>query len=288
MILTCPACASRYFVDAAKMPPQGRTVRCSACTVSWHADACSEPLELTASHDPEGAAIGTPGAETSTTAAEALPTAFRQKVQAQQRTRRAVATGVVWAGLAAVCASLILAAVVFRVQVVRLWPRTAGAYAAVRLPVNPLGLAPDSIQAGQGLQNGHVALIVTGAERNIETQPRRPAALRVSVYDKGGARLLSRVVHLTPEPIPAGGGRAFTVSILDPPMAGAQVGVDFMVEPDPARRRQPLQLDKPVAGLHLRGRAEPPLPVLSTPRLARSVPAGSRYALPVAAQPQSD
>src|ERR1700761_7591881 len=36
MILTCPACATRYETDAAKFPPQGRQVRCAKCGNNWH------------------------------------------------------------------------------------------------------------------------------------------------------------------------------------------------------------------------------------------------------------
>src|SRR5579862_9013106 len=36
MILTCPSCGTRYSVDGAKFPSQGRTVRCAKCGHSWH------------------------------------------------------------------------------------------------------------------------------------------------------------------------------------------------------------------------------------------------------------
>jgi predicted Zn finger-like uncharacterized protein len=35
MIVTCPACATRYQVDPTTIGPQGRTVRCSKCGHSW-------------------------------------------------------------------------------------------------------------------------------------------------------------------------------------------------------------------------------------------------------------
>jgi len=45
MILTCPACDTKYVVKDDAIPPGGRQVRCAACKHSWHQDP--EPLALT-------------------------------------------------------------------------------------------------------------------------------------------------------------------------------------------------------------------------------------------------
>ena len=290
MILTCPSCASRYFVDEAKLPPEGRKVRCAACGETWRAEPEPDPLDLTPEFTPQFAPLPVDAATAldPDLPADALPKVFRQQAQAKKRTRDAVAASLM---------VLILLAVVFRIQVVKAWPRTAGVYAALKLPVNPLGLTPDNIAAGQGLQNGHAALIVTGAERNIATQALRPAPMRVSVYDKAGDRLLSRVVKLSPEPISPGESRPFTASFLDPPMAGVQVGIDFVFEPPapraptsaavrsrPAAYRQAAAASEP----HLRGMAAPNLAPVIAPQVAKAIPASSPYALPPAARLQAE
>ena len=44
MILTCPACDTKYVVKDDAIPPGGRQVRCASCKHSWH-------------QEPEGAVI---------------------------------------------------------------------------------------------------------------------------------------------------------------------------------------------------------------------------------------
>jgi len=303
MILTCPTCASRYRIDETKLGPQGRTVRCAGCGDSWRAEPLAEPLQLTpelvAPQQEVEVFAGGVEPDLAQTPAEELPKVFRQKAEAKRRTREAMTAGLVWGAMSAGLALLLLAAVVFRIQVVRLWPRTAGAYAAVRLTVNPLGVAPDNVQAAPGLENGRAALIVTGAERNVDSQPRPPAPLRISLYDKAGARLLSRVVELPPSPLGGGERRPFRVSFLDPPMAAAQVGVDF-VSPAPPPAKVPASAAPRLRGV-LQGPANPrlrgeittvgsaagvyaPLP----PVAARPISESSPYALPPAARTQTE
>jgi len=38
MLIVCPSCASQYELDAAKLGPGGRKVRCANCKTSWHVE----------------------------------------------------------------------------------------------------------------------------------------------------------------------------------------------------------------------------------------------------------
>ncbi|USQ94322.1 zinc-ribbon domain-containing protein [Caulobacter sp. RL271] len=55
MILTCPECASRYFVDDSKVGSAGRVVRCASCGHRWTARN-EEAVDLF--ETPEASALG--------------------------------------------------------------------------------------------------------------------------------------------------------------------------------------------------------------------------------------
>jgi predicted Zn finger-like uncharacterized protein len=320
MILTCPECASRYQVADDSVPPQGRTVRCAGCGASWRAEAMKAeppPLEL----KPEPAPAVEP--ETVKPASSDLPKTFRAKTEAVRRTRSAAVAGAVWGAMGVAVIALVAGAALFRVDVVRMWPRTAGAYAKVGLTVNPTGLAPENVLAGPGLQNGHAAVVVTGMVRNVETRSHDPAPIRVALLDKGGKTLITQVVNLPPGRLQPGQTRPFSTAFLDPPSAAANVQVEFVLDaPKPAHGEGAAKPDahgkaghgaqahgqaehakdehaEPAHGApehaerphiaeadlaRLRGPAQPVLPPAPAPKPATSLPADSPYALPAAAQ----
>ena len=290
MILTCPECATRYFVGDDAVPPGGRTVRCASCGQSWRATPePTEPLELApAAAAPPGVALPgmAPGAAAFGKAdgpKAPVSKAFRDQVQQKKRTRKAMTAGVAWAGFTAAVVVLVLAAVLFRVQMVRLWPRTAGVYAALHLPVNPTGLALDAVQGQPGLQDGRAVLAISGLERNVEARPRPPSPLKVTLYDKAGGVAAVQMVRPAPGPIAPGETRAFRAVFADPPMAAADFQVELAFDAPPLR---PTRAGAMAPAAHAHGAvaplaAAPP----SAVREAAPLPAGSPYALPASADP---
>jgi predicted Zn finger-like uncharacterized protein len=51
MILTCPACETKYVVKDDAIPPGGRQVRCASCKHSWHQDPDTLVLQPEAAAD---------------------------------------------------------------------------------------------------------------------------------------------------------------------------------------------------------------------------------------------
>lgn len=250
MILTCPECASRYFVDDSKVGPEGRVVRCAACGHRWTArneEAATDLFEdsespsLASRSDPE-AAPASAGEPPETEAVEEppvsalpgeeLPKVFRARADAQRRLREATVTGVIWAGVAAVMAALVIGALIFRIDIVRILPGTAGAYAAVGLPVNTVGLVIDrgSIKAQPLMKDGHAAVTVTGAIRNITEHPVVAPALRVELLNGEGKRVSGQLAAARDAKIPPGEVRHFSVTFLDPPRTAKDLQIGFATD----------------------------------------------------------
>jgi predicted Zn finger-like uncharacterized protein len=282
MILTCPECATRYFVPDDKVGPDGRTVKCSSCGNRWTAHG--EPaLELFVDAD-EGATVRAPAdpvfeeQPVSALPGEELPKVFRQKADTDRRVREAVTTGVVWAGMAVAMVALVASAVIFRVNVVKLWPGSAAAYAGVGLPVNRLGLTIENIRAEAALEDGHAALSVTGIIRNVEDKPAAAPPLRVTLINKAGKVVAVKLAAPADPLIPPGGVRHFVVSLLDPPTTAADLEVAFDLEhrvPAPAHGETPQ-----TKRLELRGSTEAAPPAAAAAVDAHPLPEASPYALP--------
>jgi predicted Zn finger-like uncharacterized protein len=240
MILTCPACASRYVVDDASVGPAGRMVRCNHCRNVWRAEPPDAPLQVGAPPEPVET-LTTPAAPADLPG-EALPKQFRARVQEAQKSRRFAVAGAVWGGMAVLVLALLGLAVLFRTDVARAWPKTASLYAALGLPVNVVGLAVENVTSAPGIENGREVLVVGGDVRNVSDRPQTlPRALRLQLLDKEARVVASGEVRLKAETIPVEQARPFTYRFVSPPPQAVSLRTDFVVgetggapEPQPA------------------------------------------------------
>jgi len=232
MILTCPQCGTRYFLPDVQIGREGRAVKCTSCSNVWRAEAPQpEPPEVDLSHqfapEPEATAFAEPEAEFAAAAQRRAEILRQKKAEAERKQRQAgVITAAVWAGLVAAVAILLALAVIFRIQVVKWWPGTATAYAALHMPVNASGLLIDKVQAAPAIVQGHRALMVTGVLTNASAGPRPAPAFHVNILDKAGKVLAQRVIQTTPQVALKGGeARRFQLQLTDPPPGGNDVEV---------------------------------------------------------------
>jgi predicted Zn finger-like uncharacterized protein len=228
MILTCPECATRYFLPDVQIGRDGRTVKCSQCGATWREAPPPEIDALDAPETPEVAAEPEPELEfeISQSAARRAEILREKKALAQRKaSQAATVTAAVWAGLTVAVVISLGLAVVFREEVVRLWPGTATAYAAIGMPVNSTGLMIDKVQAAPAMLQGHKALMVTGVLRNVAAAAVPAPAFRVDVLDKDGRGLDHKVIQISAPPMKVGESRPFSLGVADPPPGYVDVSV---------------------------------------------------------------
>jgi predicted Zn finger-like uncharacterized protein len=269
MILTCPECATSYFVDDSRVSARGRTVKCSNCGAKWTArpDGEAEPAPTS-----EAAPAAAPPSSAQAPAADDIvvegpeaPAAETPFVPARTvQSERPRAEGRVW--VLAVAAGLIVALVAgvlaFRGPIVRLWPASGVAYKTLGVPVNDVGLAIETVKAEPAFQGGRPVLSVTGQIRNIRDAAATAPALRVSLLDVKGKPLAAKVAQPINGLVPAKAVRHFAIAIVDPPANVHDLEVAFEPAPKGA---------KP---------ARAALPAGPQPLEARPLPPGSPDALP--------
>jgi len=284
MILTCPECATSYFVDDSKIPAAGREVRCASCGSRWHATRQSATAKAEPPPTPEPIPIVEPPVLRQAPKRDALPNAFRAKAEAKKNVKQAAATGAVWAGMGVMAVVLLGALYFFRIDVVRIWPKSASAYAAMRVPVNPLGLAFEDLSSRPALKDGHAALILTGKIRNTRDKPVESPPLRIELFDKAGKRIA--VQNADPENplIPPGEARHFPVSLLDPPLAAEDAQVGFALDRKVAHKPATPAAGAQAVGLRGPIEASPAPPIQAEPSStapidAKPLPSGAPHAI---------
>ncbi len=133
---------------------------------------------------------------------------------------------VAWTALAATVAAVV-GGVIFREQVVGVWPASASVFAAVGLPADPLGLVIDDVRSQATLQGGRPVLSVTGAIRNTRSETVTAPPLHISLLDRDGKPVAAKVARPLNAQIPPGAKRYFAIAIPDPPAGSASLDIVF-------------------------------------------------------------
>ncbi len=239
MILTCPACATRYEVDAAKFPPQGRQVRCAKCGHNWHQPGPGQ--EIAAEPVPIPAPTPEPVAPAPAPAPEPIPVVRTESpIRAQVPAAAAAAPkprvsllpllGVAlgWVGLIGVVLLIGLSAVRYRQEVAVIWPQSAGVYSKLGMPVKTQGIDFTHVDYRRESEDGQVVLAVTGQIINngVRELP-VPQTVRVTLSDSGNRELYHW--NFTPEAQTLRPGQAisFLTRLSSPPAAARHLDVRF-------------------------------------------------------------
>jgi predicted Zn finger-like uncharacterized protein len=212
ILLSCPSCTTRYRANPDAIGDNGRRVRCASCGHTWTAEL-EQPVDLpeletiTADDEPAEFAQEPPKPHE----------AFRTREAVKRRTMSAAAAGGAWGGLVAACAVVMIAASIFKVDVVTMWPRASSAYAAMGTEVNAYGFSVGELQITRESQHGVPLVVIEGDVRNFDRRRRDVPNLRAMLVDEHGISVLEWSIPIPGGPVSAGETRAFRTVVSDPP-----------------------------------------------------------------------
>lgn len=260
MLITCPTCASSYRIDAAKIGPEGKSVRCAACRETWFItpEAAQEETpeaSLAAQDDTPSDAVADAAWEEATAAVrqasvpegggiDGVPAPRKRKPtgkKAKPKRRAFAAKGLPLSPPAIVILILLAAlpvACLARTSVVGLVPQTASLFSAIGLPVNRRGLEIRDVVAYQSpaAEDRSAELVVEGDLVGVGRAGVPVPAIRIEISDAAGKPLRS-----FPGPPPrtilgAGETARFRARLADPPAEGRTVLLRFADADAPTRR----------------------------------------------------
>jgi predicted Zn finger-like uncharacterized protein len=235
MILTCPACGTRYQADEAKFPPDGRMVRCAKCSHVWHQPGPSGAPE------PDVAIIAPePECETqlrSEPAPESILSrtrAFTPKAAEPSVAREPIAWGAMlgvaagWIALIAVVLVIGYSAVKYRQEIAMIWPQSAGVYSSLGLKVNNRGIDFAHVDYHRESEDGQVVLAVTGTIVNDgDRELPVPQSVRVTLSDASNHEIYHWNFTPNVQTLKPGQSATFLTRLSSPPAAASHLEVRF-------------------------------------------------------------
>jgi len=231
MILTCPACATSYFVPDTAIGPNGRRVRCKSCGHDWRAVSEDAPLDLA-----EVAAAVAPASPLDAPLNEdpatppPLPQAFRAREQERRRAREAVRQGLAWGLLIVLIMAVLVSAYIWRDSIVARVPGLATAYKAVGIHTNAVGLEFEAENARYAAHDTS-RVVVSGAVRNIRDHEIVAPPIRISILDNAGREIDHKIIRIDGPPVLPGKVEGFAAILPNPQGRFATASMTFITQP---------------------------------------------------------
>jgi predicted Zn finger-like uncharacterized protein len=236
MIVSCPACATRYVVNPAALRATGRTVRCARCGHTWHQapPAGWTPLPPPPPPPPlfEPAPAG--AAEPGESAASGLaPDRYRSQLPALREPASGLFTVQrLYLALAVFVVLLVAGLVVFREQLVAAWPPAGRLYATIGWPAPKpwTDLTIHSNPANFKTVDDKRVLVVTGEITNSGPTTKTVPPLQLTLVDKASKAVVLQIpFHTDDAQLAPAASTGFTVQAVDPP---AEIAISISwVEP---------------------------------------------------------
>ena len=253
MILTCPECATRYEIDAAKFPAAGRKVRCKKCSHVWFqpgedgegepaaaepvapAPVAAEPVHVeepapspVPESEPDDDAPPVRAYRGTVAAADAIAPAPAKKVRAKSGGwARTLALVFGWVALIGAILIIGWATTQYRKQIATTWPKSASLFARVGLAVNTRGLDFTDVEHKSQIEDGQPVLVITGKLVNGASHPVPVPHLRVTLSDDAKHPIYNWSFAAAANVAAPGQSVAFHTRLSNPPAAARHVDIHF-------------------------------------------------------------
>lgn len=216
MILTCPACSTRYMVEPPDLGRSGRRVRCAKCGHSW--------MQGPAQDLPKAVVI----------AAEADADADVEPRRAARKARFEPARkGLVgWLVFLVVVGGGFAAAYHFRQPIVDYWPPAARLYTelGIKLHVVGEGIEIKNLNLARMKRDGANALVVSGEISNTTNQAKDVPMLRGALLDSQQRELQHWIFSAGHDRLLPGEVAGFQTEVADPKPDATNILITFTAE----------------------------------------------------------
>ena len=268
MHIVCPHCTTSYVVNPASFGAAGRAVRCSRCKETWLAtpENITAPAPAMAGaddqsdwNDPQAATV-TPSIESPPIASE-MPEGGESHAWTSLAQQEAVSgedgepplsthgsrlrallrpsfgPRLPKVNLTTACvamAAVVLALVIWRVEIVRLLPQTAAFYRFAGLSMNLRGLAFKDVKMSTETVDGKPVLVVEGMIVSETRKPVELPRLRFSVHDAHDTEIYAWNAVLEQPVLKPGEKAWFRSRLASPPPEGRSIDIRFFNRQDVA------------------------------------------------------
>ena len=232
MILTCPACSTRFTLDAAALGTTGKRVRCGSCKHVWHqapptAEAVDEappPMRAAAATVAATPRVDDEGAPLHPTISSA---------RSPRRPRRTGAAALAWSLLALVIIIVGGGAIVAKDAIMEAWPESERLYAAFGMgnPTTGDGLEFRKVSWKREGEGDTLVLSIEGEVANTSKSVRSVPKIRAALVAKDGKELQSWVFAPPKLNLIPGESVPFHTEVKNPPDGADQLTMVFSREP---------------------------------------------------------
>lgn len=202
----------------------------------------------------------------------------RKKALDQIKTTNRLAAGIPWAISLSLLIGALATAAMYRTDIVRMWPKSASAFAAVGLPANLYGVDIRDITITASADAKGPKIEVKGVLQSVSRTPEFIPYLKVSLVDAKGLERLSWMVDPGVENLGPGKAHAFASSRSNPVRGTLKAVITFA---DPPRKGPRPKSEPPTGKSGLMG-AQPAAP--AKPADVPMVDHGEGHDAPVAAR----